>query len=623
MKLPANVTSLDGLIAFLESGALRLLKRREFNDSIVDFMGRDGISPGDRDAARWEMECFLYHVKGKMVFAYTYSSGNEPLEFFGYPSVEDFRGKAFDYIRERARATKSPYLKARYNHLLWLGPKGVKNKIYVQGAIEGYLELISSLLLHYAADNDIENHFLVVEFMEQMCRLSAEVKLLVPEVKRTALDLLFGPDSVPFFVRHAVLKEMLENNTVFKQADFRGCLTVVEKEMEKGISDRYLWTHDYLPTAIKIAKRAGEDEKIWHERLGDYFVGIAEADTGPQRLWLAYDAFSSALQCFKKAKAELKRKAVEQRMFELKPKITLPKITIKMAEEEIKRVKLGQEFIKKSAEALLCEPPELIYEYLVQGWYYPSKAAIQKSTGGKKYFHEEYLTVVEYDRNKNIRKQGDNAHTSRKFNDIYRVSIERITSSYLYHVFVPGIRSGHLTFRNLLEFLHSQSWLGRPYFKQTMGGEQIELNWITLIAPAIIEYFVQVQGWQWGNGYQPSFVLCIDSLTLKLEGILRNFAQRMNISTVVAGKNGTQEAYVNNVLDDERMVGILGEDDIQFLKYILANEGGANIRNNVAHCFYHFPDYNLEKMHLLLAALLKIARFVEDSSGHSSTAAKP
>jgi hypothetical protein len=130
-----------------------------------------------------------------------------------------------------------------------------------------------------------------------------------------------------------------------------------------------------------------------------------------------------------------------------------------------------------------------------------------------------------------------------------------------------------------------------------------------LLAPSIIEFFLQTQAWLNSKYYLPSYVLCIDSLTLKIEGLLRDFSNRLNIPTSVHRKNGMEEVYVNNILENETIKQHFDEDDMLFFNYLLSNEGGMNLRNNVAHCFLDYSNYNLSKILLLIAALLKIGKF--------------
>ena len=70
-----------------------------------------------------------------------------------------------------------------------------------------------------------------------------------------------------------------------------------------------------------------------------------------------------------------------------------------------------------------------------------------------------------------------------------------------------------------------------------------------------------------------------------------------------------QEIYLHNVLDNEEFRKYFSEDDILFFKYLFSNEGGLNLRNNVAHSFYDHNEYHPDQMFLLLAALLRLAKY--------------
>lgn len=46
-----------------------------------------------------------------------------------------------------------------------------------------------------------------------------------------------------------------------------------------------------------------------------------------------------------------------------------------------------------------------------------------------------------------------------------------------------------------------------------------------------------------------------------------------------------------------------------FFNYLFSNDGGLNLRNNIAHCFYTPRDYHPDKMLLLIAALLRLGKY--------------
>lgn len=148
-----------------------------------------------------------------------------------------------------------------------------------------------------------------------------------------------------------------------------------------------------------------------------------------------------------------------------------------------------------------------------------------------------------------------------------------------------------------------------PYHKTDSGGNIKTTNWVKLLAPSICEYFIQVQAWGESKYYVPSFILCIDSLTLKLEGLFRNYAERLNISTSMGKKGEMQEALLHDLLDNDIIKSTINEDDRLLFNYVFSNNGGRNLRNNVAHSFYTDREYDNDKMLLLLAALLRLSSY--------------
>jgi len=179
----------------------------------------------------------------------------------------------------------------------------------------------------------------------------------------------------------------------------------------------------------------------------------------------------------------------------------------------------------------------------------------------------------------------------------------------LHYIFIPGIKSGHLTYKNFISYLSNNSWIGKPHFRLDMGGEQVEVDWAGLLAPSIVEFFVQAQAWVSSNYYAPNFILCIDSLVLKIEGLFRDFSERINISTSVARQKGIQEVYLHNILDNPKFADYFNEDDMIFFNYLFSSESKLNLRNNIAHCFLNSNEYGIDKMFLLIASLLRLAKY--------------
>jgi hypothetical protein len=601
------IVTIAEIYAYLDEQALQLDRDHYLLDVLVEFRNRDWPA-ADKQALQWEVEAFFFNISGGSLFSFSYSTGLTMGEVKEFPVLDEFQKTGFDYLTGRAAAANNPLLTARYNHILWRAGILGKNSSFARAAILANVAAIRQNL--EAEDADNEHYFQVSTWFERLAALCGEVKAGLDEARAVAHSILFEYP-VPFFARHAVLKAMLGQKAVFKPADFASVLAVFEAELQGKMDagDPFLWTRNYFETAIAVARKTEAGLKDWYERWGDYYVLIAERETDDARAWMKYDAYSSAIAAYRNAGHLVKRKQIEQSLLELKPKVKLPTVRIERPPAEIKRLQNMAKFMEGMAKALLTQPPEVIYSSLIKGWYYPQKEMTKERSEKEEYFYEKYLTPVFFDRNKNITKGKDEDHSQKKFYDFYNSYIQNVTTGYLYYVFIPGIASGRLTYRNFIAYLAEHTWLGKPYIKTDLGGSQLQLNWLTMISPAIIEYFVQVQAWQLSTSYPPNFMLAIDSLTLKMEGLFRNFSEQVKVSTTVGGKDGLQEVYLHNVLENPAIIKYFNEDDLQFFKYLFANEGGINLRNNVAHCYYHFADYHLDKFHLLLAALIKIAQY--------------
>ena len=102
------------------------------------------------------------------------------------------------------------------------------------------------------------------------------------------------------------------------------------------------------------------------------------------------------------------------------------------------------------------------------------------------------------------------------------------------------------------------------------------------------------------------YIVSIDSLVLKFEGILREFSRYNGAQTIDIKENGTQErTSFEKFLEDEKIKELMPKDDIALFKFLFTSEG-INLRNNIAHCFFKSKDYSKKIMMLLICALLKL-----------------
>ena len=96
-------------------------------------------------------------------------------------------------------------------------------------------------------------------------------------------------------------------------------------------------------------------------------------------------------------------------------------------------------------------------------------------------------------------QQGNPAQTfnteDEKFNhsilEQYRIELEVNKRILMREIIFSAIREGKFTTKDIMDFLKKHSWAGKTYVKK-IGNDEIHYNWISLLAPAIEDYTVQI-----------------------------------------------------------------------------------------------------------------------------------
>ncbi len=607
--------TINDVYNFIDENAFELDQSYELTNIWLKYKEKT-LNEVEKQKSQWEFDCFFFDIKGKCLFSKVYSSKENNKELGRYPDLNKIQSDVIDYIILRTRESNNPLLKARYNHLLWEMPSKVKNNQYAYAAIEFYISSINQCCSQYIKDRhkqiDNDTDFQIGNLYEILIAISSEIRSDAKELKILTKHLLFEIPEFEFYLKHDILNDMLKYPKLFKPIDFDGTLDLIENEINKNNDNAndYNLVEYLIPTAIKIATKTQSDVKKWHTKKGIAFLKLAEAETEEDRFWIKQDFHTSAIIAFSNAGNIEKRKEAEELYAKLKPKIKLPSKRFNYKIEDRKCLIDSRDALKRHTKSVLNQTPNEIYRTISNGNFFPSHSDINRVCRDFDNSFLDLVTTIHFDKNKNITKSYDKEdENNNNIYDIYGEHLNMITLPYLFYIIVPGIASGKLTFKNFISYIKNNTWIGRPHIKYDLGGKGKAINWIGLLSPSIVDFFIQVQGFVNSKYYKPNFILCIDSLTLKIEGLLRDFCERVKIPTSVNRKKGMQEAYIHNVLENDKFKEYFNDDDLLFLKYLFTNENGKNLRNNVAHCFSDYEEYHLNTMLLLLAALLRLGKY--------------
>lgn len=603
-----NINSLNDFHIVLDDNAIFLETNHDITELILKYKNKTS-SDEEKQKLQWELETFLFSFHGNRIFSFSTSNGKEIGDISEYPQLDNYQKEAFDYIVKRSESSKSALLRARFSHILW---KSItkKNNVFVLRAAENYIEALNQCK-ELLIENEIDYSHLIGRLFENLVGLVNDGKVQVEKTKKLATQLLYRSPQITFWVKHGIIDDMLKYPKIFKVADFENTLSIFDTRLTELDSKRddFALVNYHLPTAIKVAQKTKQDVKKWYNQIGFAYLRLAETENDETRNWIKLDEYRAAIDAFRQSGNNEKKAEIEQLYFQLKDNVRLDEYKIDFDEETIKKLEEFQLELKEKAILLLKNEPEYVYSIISNGSFFPKYSDVLKASKDNKNHFLDFVTTIYFDNNKNISKKSIDKDGKQQILQTYELRLKGTLLPFLHYIIILGIKSGHLTYRNFITFLVQHSWIGKSHTKTDLSGKPEITNWINQVAPSIVEFFNQVLAWGESKYYTPSFILCTDSLTLKIEGLFRNFSERLNISTSTGKKKGMQEALAHDIINNEIIKQYFDENDILLFDYVFSKDGGLNLRNNIAHCFYSENEYHPDKMLLLIAVLLRLGKY--------------
>jgi hypothetical protein len=601
-----SIETLDDFYKEYDKKAIELKKSYDLLEPLLQFK-KKSTDEEVIQKLQWEIEASLFEFRGSRLFSFSSSNGNTIGEIQEYPDLNEYQKVAFNFLANRAMSSQSAYLRAKYNFLLWHSIVK-KTNVYAKNASENYIEAINECLIK--TKNEEDYSYLIGRIVENLLSIVSESKQNISESK-LLIETLLKSDTLNFWAKHGIIDDMLKYPKLFKAQDFTLAIPIFNERIKISTNklDDFSLINYHLPTAIKVAEKTKTDIKIWYEEVGKANLRLAEQETEDNRNWIKLDYYRAAIDAYRISGNKARKEQIEQSYFELKPNVKLDTFRIDFDEETIKKLKESQNEIKEFALSLLKVPPEIIFVNFANGKYYPKIEDVRKASKENKADFLDFAVTLQFDNNKNNSRKTAKDEEKSKLLETYGMRIKETFLPFMHYFFVYGIKSGHLTTKTLLNYFINYTWIGKPHTKIDLGGELETSNWIFQIAPSINEFFTQVLAWGESKYYSPNFILCIDSLTLKIEGLFRNFSERLNVSTSKGKRNGVQEALAHDIMNNETIRKYFNEEDILLFDYVFSNEGGLNLRNNIAHSFYSENEYHPDKMLLLLAVLFRLGKY--------------
>ncbi|KAF2342275.1 DUF4209 domain-containing protein [Flavobacterium tistrianum] len=500
-----------------------------------------------------------------------------------YPNLSAFDD--LNYLKQRKVNCVNDKYKAKYSHLLYLK---TNHKSYATDAIDSYLNFINSI--QYNQEDNQEN-IGFINFFDNLIFLSEKVKYNQNEVIELVKKYLTASEGFTAFLLMDSTLSTMKLNQPTKEFFF----SYILKEINENNfpNDR----EEYLKLAISLAQKLNKSQKEYQNLLGDFYIEEAKKQGNN---FADHTYYLSAMKMFKKTANKEKLDKVSKLIEDSKNDLKLEKVTFTESSPEIDKLyKTLDEFSTNLTEQ---QPSEMIYHYLISAKnLYPRANTLEDFIRPQSL---DFITSISLDKNKNLslnNYQGINS---------YRFHFEAFTIQHLKQIFTKGQRNGKITYKSLKEYLEKYSWYNITKKQNEINGNDNSYKWLEFILPPLKLFFNQSEiDIQNSTHIRENYIVGIDSLTMKFEGVLREFSNLIGAQIIEAQDLNTEmRINFDKLLDNEKFMDAVEEDDIAFFKFLFTSKG-LNLRNNIAHSFYTPKDYSASLMWLLICAFLKLGDY--------------
>jgi len=611
--------SLDALYDHIEKEALGFRYLIEVGDHFQKLRDRFAAEghPDEALLAQYEVDAFNLVAKdGRLGPQFIGSNryGNE----VRIPDITRFPAEEFDYFVERLEHAQNPRLRARYAHILWESPK--KRQQYAGTAIEAYLEQIP----HYESLNktdkndSLTGHLYHIDILE--CVKSAlclavssrqKVNEVISEVWRMIQDTHPNNQSRYSFT-HDLMALVLENKKHFESKDLRSlsevCLAVADQLQESGDLHGAIRMNELGQRVDQTLQLKTAD---WNQRIaGCYETLMERREKSPM---VAAEWCQRAMDYYKSAGDQAKVKELALKRDKLGGDMEFQEVstTIDQTDHIARCEEIGKELAELSTDELLgciAADPNLL----------PLKEDMELHTSEAAKDAPLLSLIAEtvMDDRMHVAEHAATPDEKLKRGILeafkFYLKIEKVPliNAIMYH----GFRSEKLDTEKVLKSIGKLSWIGATLKSQRGSNKDYSYCWLDQLALSIQAYFTYMKPLLEGAEPDEPPIMAIDSLTMKFEGLVRDFAQLNGILTHYdtkdkAGRTITREKDLSQLLYDPRIADLFNSDDLFFFRFLFIEQSGFTLRHRVAHSLMLIEDYNFGILQLLFVALMRLAKY--------------
>lgn len=522
----------------------------------------------------------LMFFNGKLIYRIPHM---EP-EFYTFLNPDEL-----EYFKNRIQIVENEFIAIRYLMVLW---KSTKHNKFSKQAFDKLYKILSIKL------DDKNESFHDLNELLLICRS------IVEKTKYRIDDYMGLVRKIKMRIKNtneyfSFLQQLFENKLIPSET-VKELIQDYERHIQIGVNSYHtLLANEYKFSAL--LQKAKLDLKPFYRLLAENEKSLIEhKDQGDivllelLRKKAKYEKLAGEIEKSEKTLEELTKSKIN---------LKLNKVSFRLSSDENKELFLLWEIIDQTSTQLANLNSEYILGYFSSDFANLHSVTTEK---GRIPILSESFSTIYFDINNNPNREQRKSNLSDNIGIYYNFIFKPIFENTLR----KGILNGHLRVDNFLDYFN-KTWYNKK-FNYTKDGFEIKESWVDQLRPGLFNFFSLFEYNTLHDDLETNnYILCTDSLTLKFEGILRDFIRFLGGSTVKTRKDQTDEILLEEMLEHKMITNHLDAAEIEFFKYVFTSQG-MNVRNNVAHGFYKVSDYSFRKISYILLCLLRMCRFSLD-----------
>ncbi len=541
-----------------------------------------------------------------------------------WPDVTKYTQQDFEYFEKRYNECKNLFAKTEYGLMVYFGEKTVTSRHY-----DFKRQLCNELFhlskeYHRKADRGGEKNHYVLHFFHsiQMAFGIAEKSNLEPELTNL-VQYIFKIHQDWDITKDGTLRILLDLSGLFsnnfglsnKLIDFQ---KVLDKNLEgaKELEKTYVWGALYaVDRNITIEQKRNKPVSGLLNYKAKLYEKLA-TDTESKSNLACVSFSENALRIYQQLKLPEEINRLEKYYTELRGKFRLSEIRQELPKDHIDS--MNERIIKAVADN---DERGILYHFITSPWYNSIQNIKDRSVElSKQTVLLSVLPTLIMDKFGNTVDVFYTDEEKEKYNfwSTYSFSFQ-IGTQTMHRFFIEAYKARKLNYDFVIFYLEG-TWFNEVIVRN-YHGQTVEVKPIDTLKPGLKRIFEELDKFFANNNYQHDFVTITDSLTLKIEGLLRYFCEKIGIATFKTRQKGSDKLVMEKVLDDlladiahepplkpEQKTNFDEEDRI-LIKYVLAEKAGLNLRNAVASSLIDIFEYSFENVVILFCIIIKLSKY--------------